>query len=69
MIRLDRPPENTNQSGVDDTWTLNISGPVGRKDCRQVPVLNGVEAVMVYEPFYVQFVTSYDPSKLLRIRY
>jgi hypothetical protein len=36
MIRLDRPPEvtNTNQTGVDTTWTLNISGPVGRTNCR-----------------------------------
>jgi len=34
MIRLDRPPEKTNQSGVDTTWTPNISGTVGRTNCR-----------------------------------
>jgi hypothetical protein len=34
MIWLDRPPEKTNQSGVNTTWTPNMSGPVGQTDGR-----------------------------------
>jgi hypothetical protein len=45
MIRIDRPTENTNQSGVDTTWCLNISGPVRRTNCRCVRVLNSVECM------------------------